>query len=114
MTATRVTALVVVLLVVGCASAPPDRVALDTLKIAKATADSAMRVCADLYRQGKLTDAQKEQAILAYDKFAAAATTAAFALKAATTEGDANAIIVNATVALASLLDTLRAFGVKV
>lgn len=128
----RASALVVLaVLVLGCASAPPDRVALSSLQAMKATADSAMRGCADLYAMGRVydptsqawtvvdpsrvvfTDEMKTKAIAAYDQFAAAAKTAAFALGAATTPEGANAIIANATAALASLLELLRALGVK-
>jgi hypothetical protein len=123
--------LVLVLLVAACAS-PPDRVALSSLEAMKATADSGMRMCGSLYAQGRVydptsqtwtvvdpsrvvfTDEMKAKAIDAYDKFAAASKTAAFALGAATTPDGADAIIREASNALAQLLELLRAFGVKV
>lgn len=109
-------ALVAVLAVVGmaCASTSPARTALDTLQVAKATADSAMRVCAAAYTAGQLTETQKAQAIAAYDTFAAAEIAGAQVLQGSTAQADVDAVVTSVSKTLADLLNLLRAFGVKV
>lgn len=105
-------AVILALLVVSC-SAPPDRVALNTLQTLKATADAAMRVTADLYAQGQLTEVQKSGAIAAYDHFAAMLKVSADALKSVGTTAQADAIAQDASKALSELLALLRQIGVK-
>ena len=81
-----------VLACVGCASAPPDRIALDVLQSVKVSAEAALTVAGTLYSQGAITDAQKDQIITIYRQIEASSKTAAAALQFATTQGQADAI----------------------
>jgi ribosomal protein L11 len=122
---------VILVFLVSC-SQTPDRIVLDTLQTSKATADSAMRVLASLYANGRtfdvttktwsvvnpaavvVSEATKARAISAYDKFAGVAKTTALALKAVGTQQQADALTRDLGAALSELLSTLRQLGVNV
>lgn len=106
--------LVLVAALAACGSTTPDRAGLQTLQALKATADAAMRTCASAYAAGQLTEQQKAQAIAAYDAFASAEITAAFALKGATTDQEVAALTANVSHTLFKLTDLLQSFGLKV
>lgn len=71
-----------VVVAVACASAPPDRVALNTLQILKSTTDAAMKTANVLYQSGQLSEAQVRQLIADYDLYVAASKLASSALLA--------------------------------
>lgn len=57
----------------GCASAPPSVQCFKTVQGIAQTVDTSMNVAGDLYRDGKITDAQKAQILDAYAKYQKAA-----------------------------------------
>lgn len=72
----------ILLWVSACAPAPPWVQAYKTLDATAVSVDTAMKVAGDLYRAGKITDAQKAQILTAYDTYQRAAKTAYGAVKA--------------------------------
>lgn len=73
---------VMVLAAYSCAEAPPPVQAAKALSVTATSVDTAMKVAGDLYRAGKITDAQKAQILTAYDTYQRAAKTAYGAVKA--------------------------------
>ncbi len=55
----------------GCASIPPDRAVLNTVEIIRTSAISSMTVIGQLYQQGQITEAQKAEAMLVYNRLQA-------------------------------------------
>jgi hypothetical protein len=124
-------AVLVVLLATACAGLTPDRIAINTLQTTKATADAYMRAVASQYALGRqydgttktwvvtnpaavvISEDMKTKSIAAYDKFAASAKAAGFALSAITTTAQGDAITAEVQAGLTELLNLLRAFGVK-
>lgn len=68
--------------VAACAPAPPHVQAYKVLDATATTVDTSMKVAGDLYRAGKITDAQKAQILVAYETYQRAAKTAYGAVKA--------------------------------
>ncbi|MBK8138463.1 MAG: hypothetical protein IPK52_22065 [Chloroflexi bacterium] len=69
--------LLVVCVLYGCASTPPDRRAYATIDSATEAVQTSMRVFNDLYQQGKFTAADRTKVIKAYEDFRAVALAAA-------------------------------------
>ncbi len=103
---------VVLLLLAGCATATPERVAYNSLATIAKTVDTAMAVAGDLYREGRapdstgawvvvdaskvrITDEQKAKILDLFATYQKAALTAAEALKAwtATKQGSYEAAL---------------------
>jgi hypothetical protein len=55
----------------GCASVPPDRATLNTVEIIRTSAISSMTVIGQLYQQGQITEAQKAEAMMIYNRLQA-------------------------------------------
>lgn len=70
-------ALLPLLVAVGCASTPADRVAYATIDSATEAVQTSMRVFNDLYQQGKFTKADRTKVIKAYEDFRVVALAAA-------------------------------------
>ena len=54
--------------ITGCASTPPDRAVLNTIQIIRTSAISSMSVIGQLYQQGQISEAQKAEAIVIYNR----------------------------------------------
>lgn len=76
------TILAVLLWSAACAPAPPWVQSYKVLDTTATSVDTAMKVAGDLYRAGKITEAQKVQILTAYDTYQRAARTAYGAVKA--------------------------------
>jgi hypothetical protein len=100
---------VVLSLLVACASTPPDRIALNTLKSLRATAEASVAVV----KKGRaavppvFTPAQEAQARDYYSKYLAADKAAAEAIFAGTNLSTAN--VAQAVADLAQFVNTLTA-----
>ena len=101
-----------VLAFAGCASTPPDRVALDVLQGVKVSAEAALTVAGTLYSQGAITDAQKDQIVTIYRQIEASSKTAAAALQFVTTQGQADLIVKDVTDLLVQLQRLVASFQV--
>lgn len=104
-------AAVILTLLAACASAPPDRVALNTLKSLRVTAESAVSV----FKAGRaqvpplFTDAQEAQARDLYFKYLAADKAAAQAIYAGTNLSTAN--VAQAVADILAFVNTLTKKG---
>lgn len=101
--------LVLVLLVaaVACAGASPQRVALNTLQATRQSVVTAVGVFNTGYQAGQFNDAQRDQLGVAYNKYLAADTAAALALKAAT-DTQAQAIVADVLAASVQVLQFVQ------
>jgi hypothetical protein len=63
--------IVLAVVTAGCASVPPDRATLNTVEIIRTSAISSMTVIGQLYQQGQITEAQKAEAMMIYNRLQA-------------------------------------------
>ena len=73
------------IIVVACASVPPDRAVLSTLQTIKASAISSMTVIGQLYTLGQVTEEQKAKAIDIYNRIEVGCKAVAAAASTVTT-----------------------------
>ena len=96
----RIAPAIVLLLALGaCASTPPDRIAKNTLDIIKVSAETAMKVHADLYNKGltgntqEVRDARRAKVDAAYEAVRASCVAASMGLAAVVTWQDMVALL---------------------
>lgn len=108
--------LLAAVLLAACASIPPDRQVLNTLDTIKASSISTMTVIGNLYQQGQVSEAQKAEAILVYNKIQASCKAVAAAASTVTSVqqgADLIAPIQQLSSQLAALLVQFQTGGVK-
>lgn len=105
-------ALLAVLALVGCTGIPAPTVCYQITGATVHAVDTGMNVAGDLYREGKISDAQKGKLVAAHDVYRPAAQTAVAACKVVQSQGDIDAVIKQLHIASDKLLETLVAAGV--
>lgn len=100
--------LVVIFLVAGCASTPPERIAYNTLATIQTSVETAMTTAGDMYRAKQIDEATKMKIIAAYETYRKAFDVAVFALKAATPGAPPDAVTSDAVRAAMALLDLVN------
>ena len=90
--------LVAVLLVAGCASIPPQRIALNTMQSIRAAVEESLKVFNAGYQAGQFSDAQRAQLGGLYQKYLDADRIAGEALLAASSGTDYTAMVARVTV----------------
>lgn len=103
---------VVVLSVVACSGIPAPTVCYQVTGATVHAVDTGMSVAGDLYRDGKLTDAQKAKLVAAHNVYRPAAQTAVAGCKVVSAQGDIDKIVEQLHIASDKLLETLVAAGV--
>ena len=58
-------------LIAGCATTPPDRAALNTIEIIRTSSISSMTVIGQMYQAGSISEAQKAEAVVIYNRIQA-------------------------------------------
>jgi len=102
--------LVLVVLIAGCASTPPDRIAYNTVTAAVDAVQTAMKGFNDLYQAGKFNDADRAKVIAAYEKFRLVAKGVEGLAETATKDGISVLSIVSAAALEAiSVINALKA-----
>lgn len=102
--------LVLVLALVACASAPPDRIVYNTLDGAVTGVQTAMRAFNDLYQAGKASEADRQKVLDGYAKFQQVALTAAkIAPEATAPNANATQVALDAASQLVTLIHSLGA-----
>lgn len=81
----------IVLLAAGCAGVTPQQYCYMVSAATVHSVDLGMNVAGDLYRAGKITDAQKAKITAPYDKYQPIAVAVVTACKAVSTQADADA-----------------------
>lgn len=76
------------------------------------TVDTGMTVAGDLYREGKISEAQKGKLVAAHDVYRPAAQTVVAGCKAVDSQGDADKLVAQLKIAADKLIETLVAAGV--
>lgn len=79
----------VALALAACTGVPPQTVCYIGTSAVVHTVDTGMSVAGDLYRAGKVTDAQKARLVAAHDVYRPAAQAVVAGCKAVNTQGDA-------------------------
>lgn len=74
--------------------------------------DTGMKIAADLYKQGKVSEAGKAKLIAAHDIYRPAAQAAVAGCKAIGSQGDADKILAELAIAADKILESLVAAGV--
>jgi hypothetical protein len=98
-------------LVAGCASAPPDRVALRSLQVTAKSVDTAMQVAGDLHSNGFIDDKQKEDVLKAYATYQSSMTLAVLTLDAVRSRNDIPAFTEAVNKAAKALIDLINSFN---
>ena len=76
------------------------------------TVDTGMTVAGDLYRDGKISEVQKNKLVAAHNIYRPAAQTIVAGCKAVDSQGDADKLVANLKIASDKLIETLVAAGV--
>lgn len=101
-----------VLLLVGCTGVPAPTACYQIVGATVHSVDVGMTVAGDLYRAGKLTDAQKAKLVAAHDVYRPAAQAAVAGCKVVQAQGDIDKVVAQLHVASDRLLESLVAAGV--
>ena len=97
----------------GCASAPPDRVALRSLQVTAKTVDTAMSVAGDLYKNGQITADQRDEILKGYSRYQSLMTVAVLSLDAVKNQADIPRFTEKVNQAAKELLDLISSFQNK-
>ena len=97
---------------VGCSGVPAATYCYQVSAGIVHTVDTGMTVAGDLYRDGKLTDAQKGRLVAAHDVYRPAAQTVVAGCKAVDSQDDADKLVAQLKIAADKLIETLVAAGV--
>lgn len=109
----RALPVLLLLAAVGCKTGiPAETYCYQMTGTAVHVVDTGMSIAGDLYRQGKLTEAQKAKLVAAHDVYRPAAKTAVAACKAVSSQADADKVFFQLQKAADALLETLVACGV--
>ena len=100
------------LVAVGCSGIPAPTVCYQVTGATVHAVDTGMSVAGDLYRDGKLTDAQKGKLVAAHDVYRPAAQAAVAGCKVVQNQGDIDRVISELKIAADKLLEALVAAGV--
>lgn len=97
-------------LTAGCSSAPPDRVALRSLQVTAKTVDTSMAIAGDLYKNGFITDKQKDDILAAYNRYQGFMTIAVLSLDAVKNQADIPRFTETVNKAAKELIDLINSF----
>lgn len=103
---------VAVLALVGCTGVPAPTYCYVAASATIHTVDTGMNVAGDLYRAGRITDAQKSKLVAAHDVYRPAAQAVVAGCKAVQTQGDADTQIALIRVAADKVIEALVKAGV--
>lgn len=102
--------LVLVAFLTACVSATPSVQCFKSVQGVAQTVDAAMNVAGDLYRQGKITDAQKAQILDVYGKYQKAAHLAIDGCQIVQDQGSADRLAADVGVAAADVVKLIQSF----
>ena len=102
-------AIAILVMVAGC-SLTPDRIALNSLQTVKASAESSLRVAADLYNANAIREDQWKDVVTLYAQVQAACKTAAAGLALVKTDAQAAVIAADAQRLLVQLQALVASF----
>lgn len=105
-------ALFLALAAVGCAGVPPQTVCYIGTSAVVHSVDTGMSVAGDLYRAGRISDAQKAKLVAAHDVYRPAAQGVVAGCKAVDTQGDAERQIALINEAADRVIEALVRAGV--
>lgn len=100
------------LFAVGCTGVPAPTYCYQVSAGIVHTVDTGMTVAGDLYRDGKISEAQKDKLVAAHNVYRPAAQTVVAGCKAVGSQDDADKLVANLKIASDKLLETLVAAGV--
>jgi len=100
------------LTLVGCTGVPAPTYCYQVSAGIVHTVDTGMTVAGDLYREGKISEAQKAKLVAAHNVYRPAAQTVVAGCKAVDSQGDADKLVANLKTASDKLIETLVAAGV--
>ena len=103
---------IALLVAAGCSGIPAPTVCYQVTGATVHAVDTGMSVAGDLYRDGKLTDAQKGKLVAAHDVYRPAAQAAVAGCKVVQNQGDIDRVISELKIAADKLLEALVAAGV--
>jgi hypothetical protein len=100
------------LVTVGCSGIPAPTVCYQVTGATVHAVDTGMSVAGDLYRDGKLSEAQKGKLVAAHDVYRPAAQAAVAGCKAVQAQGDIDRIVAELKIAADKILEALVSAGV--
>ena len=100
------------LVAVGCSGIPAPTVCYQVTGATVHAVDTGMSVAGDLYRDGKLSEAQKAKLVAAHDVYRPTAQAAVAGCKAVQSQGDVDKLVAQLKVAADKILEALVAAGV--
>jgi hypothetical protein len=102
----------VIVVLSACSGIPAPTVCYQVTGATVHAVDTGMSVAGDLYRDGKLNDAQKAKLVAAHDVYRPAAQSAVAGCKAVQSQGDVDKLVAQLKIAADKLLEALVAAGV--
>jgi len=100
------------LILTGCTGIPAPTVCYQITGATVHAVDTGMGVAGDLYRAGKITDAQKVKLVAAHDVYRPAAQAAVAGCKVVQNQGDIDKVVDGLKTASDKLIEALVAAGV--
>ncbi len=101
-----------VVALVGCSGIPAPTVCYQITGATVHAVDTGMSVAGDLYRAGKITDAQKGKLVAAHDVYRPSAQAAVAGCKVVQNQGDIDKVVSGLKTASDKLIEALVAAGV--
>jgi hypothetical protein len=108
----RACAALFAVLLVGCTGIPAPTVCYQITGATVHAVDTGMSVAGDLYRAGKITDAQKSKLVAAHDIYRPTAQAAVAGCKVVQNQGDIDKVVAGLKTASDKLIEALVAAGV--
>jgi len=105
-------ALFLVAVLTGCSGIPAPTVCYQITGATVHAVDTGMSVAGDLYRNGKITDAQKAKLVAAHDVYRPTAQAAVAGCKVVQNQGDIDKVVLGLKTASDKLIEALVAAGV--
>ena len=105
-------ALFLALAAVGCQGVAPQTACYIGTSAVVHSVDTGMSVAGDLYRAGKITDAQKARLVAAHDIYRPTAQAAVAGCKVVQNQGDIDKVVAGLKTASDKLIEALVAAGV--